>query len=91
MHSCVPIHQQLLVQAPIELDHSQLQPFSHNGDEISDEGYEDGNEKEGERWGHVVCSFSILNGIHIMYGVCTQTSHGTILYVISCIWLQTLS
>ena len=49
MHSCVPIHQQLLVQAPIELDHSQLQPFSHNGDESSDEGYEDGHEKKGDR------------------------------------------
>ena len=49
MHSCVPIHQQLLVQAPVELPHYQVHPFSHNGDEISDEGYEDGNEKEGER------------------------------------------
>ena len=82
MHHCVPIHQQLLVQAHIHPAHPQLQPFIHNGDEISDEGDESGNEKEDRRWcgnekedrrcGHVVCNFPILNSIHIMYDVCVH-------------------
>ena len=72
MHHCVPIHQQLLVQAHIHPAHPQLQPFIHNGDEISDEGDENGNEKEDQRCGHVVCNFPILNSIHIMYDVCVH-------------------